>query len=175
MERIFSWVNAGDVRLFSYINLKLRCRFLNYLMPVFTHLGGATFTLSLLISLIFFFTGATQKWAIEALISLAFSHLMVQIIKKSISRPRPYLTLPNAQTVANPLRDYSFPSGHTTASFSIATVFALHSVLLGLMLIPIACLVGLSRMYLGLHYPTDCFIGALLGTISSILIVILFM
>ena len=84
------------------------------------------------------------------------------------------MVVPQARTIGNPLIDYSFPSGHTTSSFSIAMSFALHSVTFALLLIPLAILVGISRMYLGLHYPTDVLFGGFLGSVTSIMIFNLF-
>lgn len=168
MQVFVSWLVSNDRNLFSFINTQLRNNVLDYLMPRITHLGGATITVTSLLMLIAFFSGNARSWAIEAFISLSVSHIFVQIIKKIYGRKRPYMVLTNARTFANPLVDYSFPSGHTTSSFAIATAFALHSFVLGLILIPLALMVGISRMYLGLHYPTDCIFGAVLGTVTSI-------
>jgi undecaprenyl-diphosphatase len=161
----------NDDRVFFVVNQQWRCKTLDLFLPKITHLGGAVFSLSLLFFLMLVFANDVRYWAIDAFISLSLSFVAVQIIKKVSCRKRPYLTLPNVTICSNPLKDYSFPSGHTTAAFSIAVVFALHSPPLAISVIPLALLVGLSRMYVGLHYPTDCFIGALLGTVSSILAV----
>ncbi|MFC0473174.1 phosphatase PAP2 family protein [Halalkalibacter kiskunsagensis] len=171
MNRIVNWLSINDNRVFFVVNQLWRCKVLDALLPRITHLGGAIFSLSLLFFLMIIFTNDIRYWAIDAFISLSLGFVSVQIIKKLSCRKRPYLTLPNVNICQNPLKDYSFPSGHTTAAFSIAVVFALHSPLLALSVIPLALLVGISRMYVGLHYPTDCIIGALLGTISAILAV----
>ncbi|WP_235820547.1 phosphatase PAP2 family protein [Halalkalibacter krulwichiae] len=139
-----------------------------------THLGGATFSLSLLFLFILFLPGSIRQSAIVALASIILSHLIVQLIKKLSCRQRPYLSLPDVHTCSNPLKDYSFPSGHTTAAFAIGVVFAIHYPILAATIIPLAILVAVSRMYLGLHYPTDCIIGAIIGTTTSILSVIVF-
>lgn len=174
MGRMLSWMTSRDIQIFSFVNKQLQCRFLDAVMPRITHMGGATFTITITLLLIFFFSGVTRLWAIQALISLSLSHLIVRIVKSGYPRQRPYITLPNTRIFPHPLRDYSFPSGHTTASFSLVVVFALHSPLLAVLLMPLAIAVGLSRMYLGLHYPTDCIIGALLGSFTSLLVVYAF-
>lgn len=172
LQRIMNWVTARDINIFSMVNKHLQCKILDFIMPKITHLGGATFTISLSVLLLFF--EEVRMIALQGLISLTVSHLMVRIIKKNYRRLRPYVSLPGTRTFPNPLHDYSFPSGHTTASFSIAVVFSLHSLALALIIMPLALTIGISRMYLGLHYPTDCIFGALLGSLSSIIIVMIF-
>lgn len=170
MERMTSWITTRDLNLFTFMNRQLQCKFLDVLMPRITHAGGATFCITVLVFCAIFFSDLVRQWSIEAMASLTISHLIVRVIKSQYHRPRPYLTLAHARTFPHPLVDYSFPSGHTTASFSIAVVFALHSPLLASILLPIAFIIGISRMYLGLHYPTDCIIGALIGTVTAIVV-----
>ncbi|WP_161568316.1 phosphatase PAP2 family protein [Anaerobacillus alkaliphilus] len=171
MNRLVTWITTNDTHIFHFVNQQLRCRIFDFLLPKLTHMGGATFTITSLFIIIFFSESLIRYWAIEALLSLALSHVIVHLIKKVYCRKRPYDKLTGVNLSSNPLKDYSFPSGHTTAAFSIAIVFSLHSLLLAIILLPIALMIGFSRMYLGLHYPTDCIIGALLGTISSIILV----
>jgi undecaprenyl-diphosphatase len=85
------------------------------------------------------------------------------------TRQRPYSRLIGVNTFKLDLRDYSFPSGHTTAAFSVAVSFALvfPSIMIPLMLA--ALMVGLSRIYLGVHYPTDVVVGIIIGTVFAIM------
>lgn len=172
MERLMHWVFTRDVNILSMINRQLQCKLLDWIMPKVTHLGGATFSITLFVILLI--PEGSRLLAVQGLLSLTISHLIVRIIKKNYRRKRPYLSMPETRTFPNPLYDYSFPSGHTTASFSIAVLFALHSSLLAVCLIPLAMLIGVSRIYLGLHYPTDCLIGACLGSLSSFIIMFTF-
>ncbi|MRG87421.1 phosphatase PAP2 family protein [Salinibacillus xinjiangensis] len=170
MNRIVTWITTSDQYAFQLINQKLKCKLFDLILPRITHLGGATCTISFLLFIIMLSQSMLRLIAIKSLLSLALSHLIVHIIKKIYCRERPYVKLPDIQLGTHPLKDYSFPSGHTTAVFSIAIVFNLYSSPLSIILLPVAFLVGFSRMYLGLHYPTDCIIGAILGTISSIMV-----
>ncbi len=171
VNRIVNWITTSDAHIFHFVNRRLKCKLFDVLLPKLTNMGGATFTISVLLIVIILSEDILRTSAFEALLSLALSHIFVQFIKKVYCRHRPYEELTNVNLGSSPLKDYSFPSGHTTAAFSIAIVFALHSFLLMILLLPIATLIGFSRMYLGLHYPTDCIIGAFIGTLSSILIV----
>lgn len=170
MNRIVTWISTNDTHAFKFINHRLKCKFFDFFLPKITHIGGATFTISSMMFIIIFSEPITRLIAVKALLSLALSHVFVHIIKKIYCRERPYVKLTDIRLGAHPLKDYSFPSGHTTAVFSIAVVFSLHSIILALILLPVAVLVGFSRMYLGLHYPTDCIVGAMLGTISSFIL-----
>jgi undecaprenyl-diphosphatase len=137
---------------------------MDWLMPRITHIGGAVFSLSFLLIWWVVMDSPLSHWAVEALVSLTASHLVVEVLKTLLHRDRPYQKLVPLHPSTDPLKDYSFPSGHTTAIFSIVVVFILHVPWTGIFLIPLAVLVGLSRMYLGLHYPTDVVVGASLGT-----------
>lgn len=148
----------------------MKCRFLDVAFPIITHLGGATFTLLSLLFLMMFFS-ELRLVAAQSLLSLSLSHVIAHIIKKAYCRPRPYNVLSAVNLCAHPLKDYSFPSGHTTAAFAIAVMFSMYFSFLAPALIFMAFLVGLSRMYLGLHYPTDCIIGAFLGSFTSGIVV----
>ncbi|MDL4840125.1 phosphatase PAP2 family protein [Aquibacillus rhizosphaerae] len=168
MNRFIGWLSMTDNRYFLVVNRQWKNPKLDYILPRITHLGGASFTLTSLFILLILLPNPYKILVLHALLALTISHLIVHLMKKLHCRKRPYLSLPNVNTFINPLKDYSFPSGHTTAAFSIAVSFSLHMPLCALILIPLAFLVALSRMYIGLHYPTDCLIGALIGTISSL-------
>lgn len=64
--------------------------------------------------------------------------------------------------------DPSFPSEHTTAAFALATAIALYRPRLGVVLLLLACITAFSRIYVGLHYPADIAVGALLGMSAAI-------
>lgn len=168
MERLVVKLINLEQQVFKWINGRLHNRFLNFWMYYLTHLGGATFTIasSMLIWLL-----APLPWketGLKCAVALAVSHIPVAIAKKLYPRVRPYLALPNTNTFRNPLSDHSFPSGHTTAIFSITVPFMAEAPILTLFLLPVALIVGLSRIYLGLHYPSDVLVGAVIGTSAAL-------
>lgn len=174
MNRLVKWVAERETAWFHFFNRTLKCRPLDILFPRLTHLGGPVIAIGSLIAALILTANAYRMWVVEALVSLSVSHVFIHFVKKYYRRKRPYDRLESVHMYTGPLRDFSFPSGHTTAAFSIAVAFALHSSLLAMLLLPLAVLVGISRMYLGLHYPSDCVAGAVVGTLSSLLVWIVF-
>ncbi len=86
-----------------------------------------------------------------------------KFIKRHAVRERPFITHPAISCAVAPLDRYSFPSGHTLHAVCFALLGAHYLPVLALPLAGFACLVALSRVVLGLHYPTDVAAGALLG------------
>ncbi|TMV45462.1 phosphatase PAP2 family protein [Paenibacillus mesophilus] len=167
IPRLREW----DNRVFRWCNGKIRHSALDRLFGWFTHLGGASFTISFVLVFVLFAPEPWRDVGWKSLVSLAVSHVLAAIIKRKVDRRRPYMALHGVVTGPKPLKDPSFPSGHTTAAFSVFIPFALASAWLSLLVIPLAATVGMSRMYLGLHYPSDCFAGCFIGTSVSVLAV----
>ncbi|MFC4022193.1 phosphatase PAP2 family protein [Oceanobacillus longus] len=163
MEKLFAHFYTVECKLFKYINQFFERRHLNLFLRTITHLGDAKWTISILLLFILFSSSSIQLTAIASAISLTISHIPVALAKKLFPRRRPYLALPQIDVTDNPLKDHSFPSGHTTAIFSIVTPFILLNPIWTIILVPIAILVGISRIYLGLHYPSDVVVGCLIG------------
>ena len=100
----------------------------------------------------------------------AINGLFTTTIKLSVHRERPFITYPNDITKYSVAGSYSFPSGHTSMAFCTATSISLMYPK-WYIIVPAylwAGSVGYSRMYLGVHYPTDVLAGALIGTGTSI-------
>jgi len=160
LMKLYTW----ERHLFQWINGRLHNRFLNFWLFYLTHLGGATGSIGISLLVLAFAPEPWKTTALQGLVALAVSHIPVAIAKKLYPRARPYLALPGTNTFHNPLKDHSFPSGHTTAIFAFTVPYMLAQPALAFILLPVACLVGFSRIYLGLHYPSDVLAGAIIGT-----------
>lgn len=106
-----------------------------------------------------------------SLTSLTFNGLITNVILKPlIARTRPFEKYDLITSVLAKLpQDYSFPSGHTSASFAFATSVFLYNRQLGILAYIYAFLVAFSRMYIGVHYPTDIIVGMIIGVAVSVL------
>ncbi|WP_439740790.1 phosphatase PAP2 family protein [Bacillus pseudomycoides] len=153
--------------IFKGINRYFDQKTLNIFFRTITHIGGAIFSISLTLCFLIFSQGSLHDAAITAALSLTISHIPVKILKRWYPRKRPYLTIQDAKYPSHPLKDHSFPSGHTTAIFSVVVPFICYDPNLLVVLLLLAIIVGISRIYLGLHYPSDVFVGMCLGTCSG--------
>ena len=109
----------------------------------------------------------TQK-GIETGIAFALTVGETYLIKNLVKRPRPYLTYPDLKNLSTE-GSYSFPSGHSSTTFSIATSLSLNYPK-WYVIVPAylwAGATGFSRMYLNVHYPSDVLVGAALGSVTA--------
>ena len=92
------------------------------------------------------------------------------IVKNIVQRPRPFVTFTDLQIIIPTPSEFSFPSGHTSSSFAAAAVFYRHlPKKLGIPSVILAGLIGFSRLYVGVHYPTDVIAGVIMGILLSYL------
>lgn len=92
-----------------------------------------------------------------------FGTLIYKLLKHKTTRPRPYQVYQVIVLGERPLDHFSFPSGHTLHAVMATTVLGYIQPMLLMIMLPFTLLVALSRMILGLHYPSDVMVGALLG------------
>lgn len=159
-----------DDLFIDIINNRMRSKFLDYIMYRVTHLGSATFASVLMFSFIFFGNKNIKNIGIEIFVVLGISQIIVHSLKRILSRERPYKILEQLNTFGINLKDYSFPSGHSAASFSLATTIALNIPRLSIIVFFLAILVAVSRIYLGVHYPTDVAAGIIIGLSTSLIV-----
>ena len=111
-----------------------------------------------------------RKWSergLLVLLSLAFNAVVCNLwLKPMVARTRPYDLL-GYEILVRRLGDYSFPSGHTSASFAAATALYAIDRRWGTAAYILAVLIGFSRLYLGVHFPTDVLAGAVIGILAA--------
>ena len=162
---ILSNLGARDRTLFLRCALVDSSRRARFLWTILTHLGGATFTV--LAATIPLLWGGAVAVAQQALVTLVLSHLLVQLVKRTVGRPRPSRSIAGAALIVEPDR-FSFPSGHAAAAMSVAFVYASAYPSLALFLVALAGAVGISRVFLGVHYPGDVLIGQLIAVVTGL-------
>ena len=130
-----------------------------------THAGGARATIGLTLALLLGPT--TRGLGLLAALANLLSHLAVQALKRTVVRPRPH-RLAGFDPLAHVPDAFSFPSGHTAAASAVVLTLVLAGHPLGLALLPLVAGVGLSRVYLRVHYVTDVIAGAALGLAGAL-------
>jgi len=91
-------------------------------------------------------------------------------LKPRVCRLRPFVTCPGVLARTSALDTYSFPSGHTLHAVSFSIVIAYHYPIATLLVGPFALIVAVSRLVLGLHYPSDVVVGAVVGAATAALV-----
>ena len=90
------------------------------------------------------------------------------LLKHLVARKRPFHKLETLHPLIKPPKDWSFPSGHTTSSVSASLIlFSGLPFSMGIPILLIGCMIAFSRMYVGVHYPSDIFGGAIVGIFSA--------
>ncbi|MEQ6388164.1 phosphatase PAP2 family protein [Bacillaceae bacterium S4-13-58] len=157
-----------DCFVFLYLNQYFDYRFIKWYFSKITHLGGAVVTITGSLLLILLGDTTLRACGLASALALTVSHIPVHILKKIYPRHRPYIVVLNTKVIEKPLKDYSFPSGHTTAIFSVIIPLIMYTNF-DILLFILAFSVGLSRIVLGLHYPSDVLVGSILGMLTGII------
>jgi membrane-associated phospholipid phosphatase len=112
---------------------------------------------------------AIQYSGLTLLATQATNGILTTGLKMGVHRERPFNAYPTLITKYGKGGSYSFPSGHTSTAFAFATTMTLNDPhwYIAVPCYSYACLVGYSRMYLGVHYPSDVLAGAIVGTASA--------
>ena len=105
-----------------------------------------------------------RLFATLLVLGFAVERAIYFVFKSGFKRNRPPQAIPGFESVIQPSDQFSFPSGHTSAAFFMATALTLYMPALAVVLVPWAMLVGLARVVLGVHFPTDIVAGAVIGT-----------
>ena len=162
-----------DLPILEWIRQNLQCAFLDTLMPPITHLGdGGAIWITLALALL-----CSRKWRKTGLamaLALCMGLVLCNLtLKPLVGRIRPFDYQLQHFGAAIPLlieapTDFSFPSGHTIASFEAATVLLLQSRKWGIPAMILAALIAFSRLYLYVHYPTDVLTSVVLGILLAL-------
>lgn len=159
-----------DGAILLWIQEWIRSDWLNPTVIRITHLGDNGMIWIVLV-LLLLFPKQTRKYAVMAMVALLFSLLINNmILKNAIARTRPYEMVEGLTRLIEAQHDFSFPSGHTASAFAAAVVlFRNLKKRYGIPLLVLAVLISLSRLYVGVHYPTDVLFGAISGILLAVL------
>lgn len=167
---IGEWIQQADVWILLLIQEYLRADWMTGFWKAVTFLGNAGW-FWIVTAVVFALIPKTRRAGLTAGFSLAVGALITNVfLKNAVARIRPYDFYPVIELLVEKQTDFSFPSGHTCASFAAALVYLrMFPERKGLGFVILAVLIGFSRLYVGVHYPTDVLGGFLAGWLSSIL------
>lgn len=159
-----TWITAMDYHILLWIQESVRTPLLTVIFRVYTHMGDkGLLWICLTIGLLFF--KATRRTGFLCAGSLIGSLLINnELLKRLVERPRPYDAFSDLEPLVGPPGGSSFPSGHTGAAFAFSwVVFRTQPKKYGIPALILAALMGISRLYVGVHYPTDVLGGMITG------------
>ena len=170
MNTFLQSVQNLDGEILLQIQQHLRTDMLTPLMKFVTFLGnGGWFWI--LCAVVLLAIPKTRKTGYAAVLSLIFGVIVTNLLLKNIvARPRPFAEIEALIPMITKPKDFSFPSGHTTASFAVALVMLrMLPKKFGIPAVVLAALGAFSRLYLGVHYPTDVLTGFVIALVGSML------
>lgn len=155
-----------DFYILDFIQDHLSNSFFDFLMPALTSLGNNG-TIWIILAIILLIIPKTRKTGAVMAVSLIIEALICNIILKPlVARERPFANKDIELLIPKP-KDYSFPSGHTGASFASVGALFFSGSEIWIPSFILALLIAFSRLYLYVHYPTDVLAGILLGILSG--------
>ena len=147
----------------------MRVELLDPLVCFYTELGN-TGMLWIVVSVLLLFSGKTRKAGILGLSALLLGFICTNLtIKPLVERARPWLTLEEITPLVHEKDPHSFPSGHSTSAFAAAVAWALctQKIWMRVLAVGAAACMALSRLYVGVHYPSDVLCGSLIGAMCG--------
>lgn len=162
-----SW-NLTELSWLEGLHDLLACRFFDGLMPLISLPGNGGIGF-ILLALVLLVIPKTRKYGLSMALALVLDLLLVNLcLKPLVCRVRPYdLGIRYPLLVGRP-GDFSFPSGHTAAAFAAALSLRPAGKRVWVPMTVYAALMGFSRIYLMVHYPTDVLAGAVCGTLCGL-------
>ena len=163
-------IQAADIGILYAIQHWMRSDFWTSILEFFTNLGDGGF-LWILICIVLLVLRKYRHIGYRAAASLILSAILANVVLKHLFlRLRPFYTYPDLTPLVSPSSPYSFPSGHASSSFAVAFLLCMYlPKKYSFLSIAVAALIGFSRMYLGVHYPTDILAGMAVGAFSAYL------
>lgn len=169
---MLDWLMTLDGNILLWIQEFVRAAFLDPIVTLYTHLGDGGM-LWIVASLLMLCFQKTRKAGFLGLLALGVGALFTNVMLKPLfERARPWLTVEGLRYVVFEPDPNSFPSGHTCAAFAAAGIWfrALPKRWMGVTGLVLAALMGLSRLYVGVHFTSDVLVGTMVGLLAAWLV-----
>jgi len=171
---MISLVQRFDNSILLFIKDNMHGVIMDNSMVISTYLGNGGIIWIIIVSILMI-NKKYRKIGFMALGALILSTILgEEILKNVIRRIRPSENISAIDLLISKPLSYSFPSGHTTSSFAVAGVLAKYFKRYAVAFLGLASLIGFSRLYLYVHYPTDILAGIVLGLLCSEIMIYLF-
>ncbi|MEO8314497.1 MAG: phosphatase PAP2 family protein [Pseudomonadota bacterium] len=162
---VIAWLDQAELTVCRRFNRDVRTAGMVKIFQIASRLGDGVLWYSLIAVLALFFGSAGRLIALQCTVAGVSGLVIYRLLKNVLVRERPYMTHAAIVCAGKPLDRFSFPSGHTLHAVSFALIVCSSLPVMALVLVPVAVLIALSRVVLGLHYPSDVLAGALLGAV----------
>lgn len=164
-----------DISIFYFINKNLSNSFFDLIMPFFSYIGWGGFIWIIISFYLIFIKREGRNLGLLCLIGLILSAILSEVILKNIfCKLRPYDVLKDVNLLVPKEKSFSFPSGHATSSLISAIILGSKNKRKLLLFIILALFISFSRIYCGVHYPSDVFGGVLIGLFLGSIITFLY-
>lgn len=161
------YISAVDLRSYKLINqLQERAVVLKFFSLLSRTGDGHLYALAIA-ALYLFGDRFEERILAVAVLAFALELPAFFVLKNSIRRDRPCDVVETSRKAVQPSDKFSMPSGHTSAAFLVATLVFIFAEPMAEVAFVWASLVGMSRVVLGVHYPSDVAAGALLGIVCT--------
>lgn len=169
--KLFSNLLQLDGNILLWIQEYIRQDWMTPFWKFITFLGDAGW-FWIVLSILLLIPKKTRKAGVTALLALGIGALITNVaLKNLVARTRPYEVIDGLALLVGKQSDFSFPSGHSCASFAAAMAYykmsSQQSKKYGVAALVLAGFIAFSRLYVGVHYPTDVIAGIVIGLFSG--------
>ena len=165
---IFQRFDQYELSLCLLCNGVCHRQWIERFFAVISRLGNGVFWYALGLALPLWYGAEAVPQTLHLVTVGALNVMIYKRLKKTLGRQRPYVRHKEIHRGAPPLDWYSFPSGHTLHAVAFSILLVSHYPELAWLMVPFALLVALSRVVLGLHYPSDVLAGAAIGATTAV-------
>ena len=162
-RKMTAWDRLLSLKIYRWTGKKR----MDLVMSWFSHLGDG-WIYCIVAGLLFIINRKlATSFLFAAILAFSIQLISQHLLKKMFKRIRPFKMLPDIRQLVKPLDEFSFPSGHTAGAFLMATLLSSFYSILFVPGYVMASMVGFSRVYNGVHYPSDVIAGMILGIGSA--------
>lgn len=167
MGSLLARFDLAEYRLCRRLNRGIEHAAIRVFFMAASRLGDGVVWYALMLALPFIYGAQGLRVSVVMLATSSIGLAVYKLLKRTFVRERPFIRHAGISLAGAPLDRYSFPSGHTLHAVAFTWQACAAWPELSFLLVPLALSIAVSRVVLGLHYPTDVLVGALLGALCG--------